>query len=137
MKKLLTICAVVTMILAVGNASAVISWGTAPVLGTAATPQENGDILVETDTGLIGIPAPGNRPYGDGVSMNIFLADPETGLATVAHGSSANIDVSVEFTISALWYLNDELQTDSVSVAFPNYDVLAPDYELFWGNETE
>jgi hypothetical protein len=61
MKKLMTICLVVTILLAVSSvAQATLSWQTAPILGTSTYIYDNplgcSDVIVVTDTGLVNIP---------------------------------------------------------------------------------
>jgi hypothetical protein len=61
MKKLMAICAVVTIFLAVSSvAQATLSWQTEPVLGTSTYIYDNpagcSDVIVVTDVGLVNIP---------------------------------------------------------------------------------
>jgi hypothetical protein len=137
MKKLITVFAVVTMILAVSSANATITWSIEPVFGTAATLQENnGDIHLTTDSGDICIPAYqniNNPCAGTGVSMNVFVADPETRLATVAHASSVNINVLPGYTVLSEWYLDGQFAFDNIGAAFPNDSGI--NYELSWGTD--
>jgi hypothetical protein len=75
MKKLITICLVMTMVLAVSSASAnltSLSWQTEPVLGYST--YYDGNVNVVTATGTVVIPY-SDYPYGPlstGASMTVF-----------------------------------------------------------------
>jgi hypothetical protein len=89
MKKLMAICAVVTMILVLsGVAQATLSWQTAPILGYSS--YDNGDVVVVTATGLVTIPhysMVGDPLYGvGGPGVSTFNIG-----ETVANGSGINV----------------------------------------------
>ena len=115
MKKLITICAVVTMMLAVSSvaqANLSLSWQTTPILGTDVI--YTGDVVVTTATGLATIPHYSmveDPLYHVGASMTQFYFNPDTYIGghwtdteTEIHfGSGINVVYGHEYSYTSEW----------------------------------
>ena len=133
MKKLITICAVVTIILAVsGAAQASLSWQTTPILGTDVS-SATGDVVVITgpqpldgsgnpyhdvdNNVVLGPTIPhysmvGDPLYGVGSpSMTEFVINPDTyegghwvdKVTKIAFGSGINVEQGHDYTFTETW----------------------------------
>jgi len=98
MKKLMAICAVMTMILAVSGvaqASLTLSWQTTPVLGYDSA--YTGNVIVYTTTGQVVIPYDDPGEETTGTTMTVFTVGQE-----FHTGSGVYADASQEYNWSTL-----------------------------------